>query len=157
MKPKWGLGARSEEEARRAVPRRESRVDRVNMNNTLATLLAAASLVVNPGSAYGHHGFAEFDTKTVATLKGTVTDFHFVNPHSIVEFDVKDDKGQVRSWKGELTSPLHLAPLGWTASSLEAGDEITISGFRAKNGAPSLWVTKLVLASGQELKIGSGN
>lgn len=127
------------------------------MKNTLATLLAAASLVVNPGSVYGHHGYAQFDTKALVTVKGTVTDFHFVNPHSVVEFDVKDDKGEVRSWKAELTSPLHLSPLGWTASSLAEGDEITITGYRAKNGALSLWVTKLVLGNGKEMKIGSDN
>jgi hypothetical protein len=127
------------------------------MRFVTALLFAVTVLLVIPGSVLGHHGYAEFDTKAVVTLKGTVTDFHFVNPHSVVEFDVKDDKGQMQNWKGELTSPLHLSPLGWTASSLEAGDGITISGYRAKNGASSLWVTKLVLASGQALKIGSDN
>lgn len=127
------------------------------MKNILSTLLAAAVLFVAPNSAKGHHGWAQFDTKAQLTLKGTVTDFHFVNPHSIVEFDAKDDKGEVRQWQGELTSPSHLAPLGWTATSLQSGDEIKITGYRAKNGAPSIWVTRIVLANGQELKIGGEN
>jgi hypothetical protein len=48
-------------------------------------------------SAVAHHGYAAFDTSAEITLKGTVTDFHFVNPHCVIEIDVKDDKGQVRN------------------------------------------------------------
>jgi hypothetical protein len=115
------------------------------------------SLLLAPGSAHAHHGYAAFDTTAEITLKGTVTDFHFVNPHCVIEFDVQDDKGQVKSWKAELTSAAHLAPRGWTATSLEAGDEIAITGYRAKNGAPSIWVTKIVLPKGEELKIDTAN
>jgi Family of unknown function (DUF6152) len=123
------------------------------MKSLLLVLLAIAI----PGSAGAHHGYAQFDTKAVVTLKGIVTDFHYVNPHSVVEFDVVESDGQVQSWKGELTSPSHLSPRGWTATTLEPGQKITIGGYRAKNGAPSLWVTKIVLANGQELKIGGEN
>jgi Family of unknown function (DUF6152) len=123
------------------------------MKHTLLALFAiAAGFLVIPYSAYAHHGFAGFDRNSVATYQGTVTDFHYVNPHSVVEFDVKDAKGQVQNWQGEMTSPSHLAPLGWKASSLEAGDQITISGYPAKNGRPTLWVTKII-ANGKELKI----
>jgi hypothetical protein len=114
-------------------------------------------LLAIAGLAGAHHGYAAFDTTVEVTLKGTVTDFHFVNPHCVVEFDVKDDNGRVQNWKAELTSSAHLAPRGWTATSLEAGDELTITGYRAKNGAPSLWVTKIRLANGHELKLESGN
>lgn len=107
--------------------------------------------------ALAHHGYANFDTSAEITLRGTVTDFHFVNPHCIIEFDVKDDKGQVRNWKAELTSANHLAPKGWTESTVQAGDELAITGYRAKNGAPSIWVTKIHLADGRELKIDTAN
>ena len=117
-------------------------------------MLAGAFLML-AGTAMAHHGLAAFDIKSTITLKGTVTDFHFVNPHCVIEFDVKDDKGQVRSWQAELTSPLHLAPKGWTASSLEAGDQVTVSGHPAKNGAPSLWATRVIAGDGKELKIDS--
>jgi hypothetical protein len=126
-------------------------------NMLLASLAVAAGFLAIPGSADAHHGYAAFDTKSVVTFKGTVTDFHFVNPHCVVEFDIQDDKGQVQSWKGELSSSSHLAPRGWTAATLQPGDQITIAGYRAKNGAPSIWVTKIALASGQELKLDGGN
>ena len=118
-------------------------------------LAAAAAIVLVPPPVEGHHGWATFESKTTVTFKATVTDFHFVNPHSVVEFDVKEDKGEIHNWQGEFGSPIHLAPKGWTATSLEAGDEITITGYRAKNGVRSLRVTRIVLSNGRELQVGS--
>lgn len=122
------------------------------MRNFLLTLL-----LLMPGTAGAHHGYANFDTSAEVTLKGTVTDFHFTNPHCVIEINVKDEKGQVENWKAELTSANHLAPKGWTESSVQAGDELAITGYRAKNGALSLWVNKIRLANGQELKVDTSN
>jgi hypothetical protein len=119
--------------------------------------IAAAALLIMQGAAKAHHGFSAFDTTTTATFKGTVTDFHFVNPHCIIEFDVKDDKGEVQNWKAEMTSPIHLVHKGWSESTVQAGDVVTITGYRAKNGARSLWTTKIILGNGQESKIDTAN
>jgi hypothetical protein len=128
------------------------------MKNLLLTFLAAATgFLLMPGSAGAHHGYAAFDTSAEVTLKGMVTDFHFTNPHCVIEFDVKDDKGQVQNWKAELTSANHLAPKGWTEASVQPGDELAITGYRAKNGTPSLWVTKIHMADGKDLKIDASN
>jgi len=126
------------------------------MKHALVFLGLAATILVVPRTAEGHHGYAAFDQKTVVTLKGTVTDFHFVNPHSVAEFDVKDDQGQVQQWHAEMPSRSALSPRGWTPNSLKPGDELTISGYRAKNGSPSLWVTR-IFANGQELKLAHEN
>lgn len=114
------------------------------LNNTLLAFLATAALAI------GHHGLAAFDQTIKINLKGTVTEFHFVNPHCVVEFDVKDDKGQVQKWQGEMTSPAHLK--GWTATSLEPGNIVTVTGYRAKSGATYMWITKLSSSNGTELK-----
>ncbi|HYR44434.1 MAG TPA: DUF6152 family protein [Terriglobia bacterium] len=127
------------------------------MKNLLLSFLAlAAQLLLNADLARAHHGWAAFASESQITLKGTVTEFHFVNPHSIVEFEVKDDKGQVQSWEGELTSPSNLVPRGWTAASLEDKEEITITGYPAKNGTHAMRVTRIVLSNGKELKLGGG-
>lgn len=110
----------------------------------LILFLAAGALTI------AHHGLAAFDQTNTVTLKGTVTAFHFLNPHAVVEFEVKDDKGQVREWQAEMTSPIHLK--GWTATSLEPGNVVTVTGYRAKSGASSLWVTNLSSSNGVELK-----
>jgi uncharacterized protein DUF6152 len=100
--------------------------------------------------AIAHHGLAAFDQTKKVTLKGTVTAFHFVNPHSVVEFGVKDDKGHEQEWQAEMTSPGRLK--GWTATSLEPGNVVTVTGYRAKSGALHLWVTDLSSSSGVELR-----
>jgi hypothetical protein len=110
----------------------------------LVLFLAAGALVI------AHHGLAAFDQTNKVTLKGTVTAFHFVNPHSVVELEVKDDEGHVQEWKAEMTSPVHLK--GWTATSLEPGNAVTVTGYRAKSGALYLWVTNLRSSNGVELR-----
>jgi hypothetical protein len=128
------------------------------MKQVLLTLLTiAAGFLAMPRAADAHHGYAAFDTTATVTFQGTVTDFHFTNPHCVVEFDVTDDKGQVQNWKGELTSSAHLAPRGWTATSIEPGDQLAITGYRAKNGALSIWITKIKMPDGKELKIDTAN
>jgi hypothetical protein len=109
-----------------------------------ALVMAAGALVI------AHHGLAAFDQTAKVTVKGTVTAFRFVNPHAVVEFDVTDDHGSVQGWQAELTTPARLK--GWTATSLEPGVVVTMTGYRAKSGAPSLWVTALTASNGVELK-----
>jgi hypothetical protein len=108
-----------------------------------------------PALAMAHHGFAVFDRAAPITLTGKVTEFHFTNPHCIVDFDVKTKKGQVQKWQGELTSPLHLK--GWTASSLEPGNEVKIVGYPARSGAYYVWITRLVSSNGRDIRTNGDN
>jgi hypothetical protein len=127
------------------------------MKRKLLTFLAVtAGLVLTQGFAVAHHGQAGYNTTEPVTVKGTVVDFQFVNPHCIVSLDAKDERGETQKWQGELTSPNHLLRAGWSADSLKPGDQITITGFRAKSGANSLWITKTVV-NGEELKTAAGN
>ena len=125
-------------------------------SNLLTFLAVTAGLVLTQGLALAHHGQAGYNTTAPVTVSGTVVDFQFVNPHCIVSVDVKDERGEAQKWQGELTSPNHLLRAGWAADSLKPGDKITITGFRAKSGANSLWITKTVV-NGEELKTAAGN
>src|ERR1044071_7624766 len=97
-----------------------------------------------------HHGLAAFDRTAKVTLTGTVTDFHFVAPHAVIEFEVKNDTGRIQTWQAEMTSPKSLK--GWTATSLEPGDVVTVTGYRAKSGALFVWVTELTSSNGMKLR-----
>jgi len=123
----------------------------------LVLFALVAGLLVVPGSMLAHHGTANYDMTTVTTLKGTVTDFQFINPHTLILFDVKNDQGVVEHWQAEATSPNHLVRAGWSKDIIKAGDVFTISGFRAKNGSNVLRFQKMVLANGQEVKEGGGD
>lgn len=122
----------------------------------LTFVAASAALFFVPRAAQAHHGWEDFNSNSELRFEGTVRDFHFTNPHCVVEFDVKDDKGQVRKWEAEFASPLELARKGWTAATLQPGDKISVAGNPAKNGAPSIHLTSIHLANGKELKLYNG-
>jgi hypothetical protein len=116
-----------------------------------------AGLLVLSVPAFAHHGAAAYDTGKTISVKATITDFQFINPHVLVFFDVRNESGSVEKWQGELTSPNHLARTGWTKVSLKPGDEVTLSGARAKNGSPALWINKVVRSDGEELRLNAGD
>src|ERR1700730_11214133 len=117
-------------------------------------LAAAVGLLTVAGPIFAHHGTAAYDTTQETTVKGTVTDFQFVNPHTLIFFDVKNDKGVVEHWQAEAMSPNQLTRDGWNKNTLKPGDQITVTGYRAKNGSNILRFRKMALSNGQEIKGG---
>src|SRR5580698_8193588 len=109
----------------------------------LTCMLALSAAVAVPRVAKAHHGWVEFDSSASVTLQGIVTDFHYTNPHCVVDFDVKDDKGQVRKWQGEFASPPELSKNGWTAATLQPGDKLSITGHPERKGALALHVMSI--------------
>lgn len=99
---------------------------------------------------WAHHGSAAYDPNT-STIKGTIVEFQFVNPHCQLRVDVKDDNGKVTQWTGEFTNPAALHRRGWTKEMFMPGDQITLEGNRAKSGAPFMRVMKLEMADGKKL------
>jgi hypothetical protein len=99
-----------------------------------------------------HHGEANYDTDKTVSVKGTVTDFQFVNPHVQISLDVKNDKGEIEKWVGEARSPAMLARYGgWDRNTIKIGDVITFFGHRTKNGTPFMRLEKIVTPDGKEL------
>jgi hypothetical protein len=116
-------------------------------------VVAVTALLALSVSAFAHHGGAAYDMSNPLTVKGTVTEFQFINPHSLVFFDVKNDKGEVEHWQGELTAPNKLARAGWTKRSLNPGDKVTITGAVGKNNAHALTIRKLIGPDGQSMQL----
>jgi hypothetical protein len=100
---------------------------------------------------HAHHGTAAYDMSKSLTLKGVVTSYEFVNPHAEIRVAVTDENGRTVNWLAETNNPNRLARRGWNRNVLKAGDVITIVGNPVKSGAPSLRLTKVVLADGTEL------
>jgi hypothetical protein len=101
-----------------------------------------------------HHGTASFDTDREITLKGTVTEWLWANPHCFLKFDAKDDTGTVRSWVVETSNPPDMTIRGWRRTSFKAGDQVTVTLQPFKNGAPVGRIRKVVLANGETLSTG---
>ena len=118
----------------------------------------AASVLVLCGAAFAHHGAPSlYDVLHPITIKGTVTEFVFANPHAQIYLDVKNDKGEVVQWSIETNGPGQLRRAGWTRETLKPGDTIAVTLIPAKNGAPvgfSGWALgggKIVLANGETI------
>ena len=103
-----------------------------------------------------HHGAAGQDMTKLTTVKGTVTDFQFINPHVLLYLDVKDDSGKVGKWVGELNGPNELTRQHMNKNTLKVGDQITVVGNRSKNGSNFLRVHSFVTPSGQEYVLSRG-
>ena len=101
---------------------------------------------------FAHHGTGvAYETEKEVTLKGTVTEWIWANPHCGILFDVTDDKGQVVHWGAELGNPHALSEAGMSKNVLKFGDKITITGHPARSGAPRMTLDQFVLADGRVL------
>ena len=120
-------------------------------NRSLALFAGFAVLLMVAAPIFAHHGTSAYETAKLSTVKGTVTDFQFNNPHVIISVEAKDDKGKVEMWTSEANSPNVLTRHGWDRDIIKKGDQITIIGYRPKNGAKTLRLQKVVLSNGQEL------
>src|ERR1700676_1017141 len=117
----------------------------------LATSAGIVILLMVAAPIFAHHGTSAYDTTKLTTVKGTVMDFQFNNPHVVISVETKDDKGKVEMWTSEANSPNVLTRHGWDRDIIKKGDQITIIGNRPQNGAKTFRLKKVVLSDGQEL------
>ncbi len=111
--------------------------------------LVALFAVTSPG--FAHHGTPAYSNQITELKNATVTKFAWSNPHSLVYFDVKDEKGNVVHWVGETGAPTAIAPLGWSKTILQPGDVITVYIFASKTGSPVGRLNHIILADGTRL------
>ena len=122
------------------------------MKKLVLLLFAAFCLFATSAPLFAHHGEANYDTEKTVSVKGTVTQFEFINPHVQISIDVKNDKGEIEKWVGEARSPAMLSRYGgWDKDTIKVGDVITFYGHRTKNGTPFMRLEKIVKADGTEL------
>lgn len=103
---------------------------------TIITMVGVLLLISGPVVA--HHGMAAFDMQNLTTVKGTITNFEFINPHVLIYFDAVGPNGEVQHWLAENQSNNHLSRIGWSRTTLKPGDQVTIAGHRAINGSLTL-------------------
>ena len=125
------------------------------MRRRVAIAIAGAVLLAAAAPVWAHHAFAqEFDEKKPVTLKGTVTKWELINPHSWIHLDVKNGDGSVTPWMIEGGSPNNLFRLGFSKDSLPPGTEILVEGYQAKDGANRAVGKNLTFSDGKRLFLG---
>ena len=101
-----------------------------------AVSLTLICLLAISAPLFAHHGNASYDTSRTVTVKGTVTDYIWANPHVILMVDAKDESGKTLHWIIEAQNPLSMNDVGWAKDTFKRGDEVTVDVIQAKNGQP---------------------
>jgi len=118
----------------------------------IVVLLAAVALLTGPAPVLAHHGAATFDTVGEITIKGTVTEWVWSNPHSVLKLDVKAEDGTVKSWSVATSNVADLSKRGWGRRTFKPGDEVTVLIQPAKSGQPVGMIRNVVLPDGTKLQ-----
>jgi hypothetical protein len=101
-----------------------------------------------------HHSNSAYDTSKTVTVRGTVTRWQLVNPHSGLWIEVRTDRGTSEVWAGEFAGTLDLyRRFSWNRATFKAGDQITLIGNPARDGSTSLMARKVVFADGKEVDL----
>ena len=111
----------------------------------------ALALCLPAVSAQAHHSMAMFDQTKTVTLKGTVKQFQWTNPHCYIQLVAKDAAGKDVEWSLEMGAPMYLYAKGWRPSSLKAGSAITVAINPLRNGEPGGIVLTANSADGKQI------
>ena len=115
-------------------------------------LSVTASFLIWLAPMYGHHSDSVYNQERFVTIKGTVTQFEFVNPHVLIHVSAKDDRGNMVQWVTLGGPPNRMAKgAGWTHSTIKEGEELTITGYPFKDGRPIMLFQMICRADGQQI------
>jgi len=118
---------------------------------TSRILAAVALVLLTAVGASAHHAAAGIDRTKTVTLKGTLKQFSWSNPHSWMEIEVLNEQGKVVTWTIEMTAPAYLVRAGWKASTIKPGDEVSVTLRPLRNGDPGGLFVSVTLSDGRTL------
>jgi hypothetical protein len=128
------------------------------MQTRLRFPVAAGALIVTfaGGPALAHHAFSsEFDAAKPVKLTGTVKKMEWINPHSWLTLEVKNDNGTIETWEIEAGAPNAMFRRGFNKNSLPIGTQVVVNGFQAKDGRKRANGRDLSFPDGRRLFLGS--
>jgi len=126
------------------------------VRNKLAIVsLAVVMLAAVSVPLFAHHGNAAYDTTKTITLKGTVTEYTWANPHVFLKVEAKDDNGNTSHWVIEAQSTVTQNAAGWSRTTFKAGDEVTLDVIPIKNGSPIGRFKGRIVINGTVFKAGA--
>jgi hypothetical protein len=122
------------------------------MANRLSIVGFLVGVVAFSALLFAHHGAASFDSGKTVTVKGTVTEYVWSNPHVLVKVNARDDSGNVAQWVLEAWNPVTQSSRGWTKNTFKAGDQVSLDIWPAKNNQPVGEIRGRIVINGKQLK-----
>ena len=119
----------------------------IHLSLSLGALIVAVPM-------FAHHSGAAFEIGKNLTIKGTVTEWFWANPHCLLKFDVKTDSSEVVQWVAETGAPANMIDAGWRKNSLKPGDQVTVTVRPAKSGKLVGRIVRVEFADGKTLEVG---
>ena len=120
----------------------------IRLSLSLGALIVAVPM-------FAHHSTAAFETERNLTIKGTVTEWFWANPHCLLKLDVKTGGSEVVHWVAESGAPANMIDAGWRKNSIKPGDQVTVTVLPAKNGNPVGRIVRVEFADGRTLRVGA--
>jgi hypothetical protein len=121
------------------------------MKKVLIVGLSLAVALCVASTAFAHHSAAGIDQTKSVNVEGTVKMFKWANPHSWIEMEVKNSKGDTEIWNLEMNPPSYLVRAGWKSTTIKPGDKIKATVRPFKNGDPGGLFVSITMPDGKVL------
>ncbi len=122
------------------------------MRTLLAPVVVALALVSSAVALSAHHSWP-ISRDQLVTVKGTVMEFAWSNPHPMITLEVRTDDGKVEKWLVGGPAINRMEANGWTKTTVKPGDVITGIGYQFADGQKVLRLERVVFANGKALNL----
>ena len=117
----------------------------------LSFVILVVGLLATGSSLFAHHGDAAYTNTAIELKNAVVTEYRWMNPHSLIKVRHKNEKGEEKMWTMEMGSTPSMALLGFSKNTMKPGDVITAWIYTTKNGTPVARMHKITFADGSQL------
>jgi hypothetical protein len=122
------------------------------MKRLLVPALVILALLPSAVALSAHHAWP-ISRERLVTVKGTVTEFTWANPHPMITLEVRTDDGKVEKWSVGGPAINRMEANGWTKASVKPGDVITGIGYQFSDGQKIIRLERVVFADGKEMRL----
>ena len=122
------------------------------MKSLLLPAFVILALVRGAVPLSAHHSWP-VNLSQLVTVKGTVTEIMWGNPHPMITLEVRTDDGTIEKWLVGGPAINRMEANGWTKTTVKPGDVITGIGYQFADGQTIVRLEKAVLADGKEIRV----
>ena len=122
------------------------------MKASLVPVALALTLVLGAVPLSAHHSWP-VNMERLVTVKGTVMEFAWENPHPMITLEVRTDDGKVEKWLVGGPAINRMEANGWTKTTVKVGDVITGTGFQFSDGQKIIRLERIMMADGKEMRL----